>query len=245
MSDYFYSNSLVNSFQSAFKLGNNTETALWELFKDLLLSLDNGNISIVTFLDLTAAFDTIDHNILLSRLEHVFGLHGTALQWFSSYLSNRTQTVSINNLKSDPAPVPCGVPQSSVPGPVLFVLYTTPLSDVIERHSIHNHSFADDTQLRKSAPPQPVDELEQSMQECIHVVKVWMSRNKLKLNDDKTDAMIMHSQRMSTYLPMPDSPTVGTSNAFFFSVCQNSRYDARYASDHDKPGYKSSQNCKF
>ena len=149
----------------------------------------------------------------LAVLSMFFCIHGTALQWFSSYLSNRTQTVSINNLKSDPAPVPDGVPQGSVLGPVL---YTTPLSDVIERHSIHNHSFADDTQLRKSAPPQPVDELEQSMQECIHVVKVWMSRNKLKLNDDKTDAMIMHSQRMSTYLPMPDSPTVGTSNAFFF-----------------------------
>ena len=80
MSDYFYSNSLVNSFQSAFKLGNNTETALWELFKDLLLSLDNGNISIVTFLYLSAAFDTAGYNILLSRLEHVSGIHGTALQ---------------------------------------------------------------------------------------------------------------------------------------------------------------------
>ena len=143
----------MNPFKSAYKPGYSTETALLKIVNDLLLSLDNGNISIVTFLDLSAAFDTIDHNILLSRLEHVLGLHGTALQWFSSYLSNRTQTVSINNLKSDPAPVPCGVPQGSVPGPVLFVLYTTLLSDVIERHSIHNHSFADDTQLRKSAPP--------------------------------------------------------------------------------------------
>ena len=118
-----------------------------EIVNDLLLSLDNGNISIVTCLDLSAAFDTIDHNILLSRLEHVFGIHGTALQWFSSYLSNRTQTVSINNLKSDLAPVPYGVPQGSVLGSVLFVLYTTPLSDEIERHSIHYHSFAYDTQL--------------------------------------------------------------------------------------------------
>ena len=172
-------------------------------------------------------FDTTDH-ILLSRLEHVFGIHGTALQWFSSCLSNWFQAVSINNLKSDPVPVPYGVPQGSALGPVLFVLYTTPLCDVIERHSIHHHSFADDTQLRKSAPPHHVSELVQSMQECIHDVKMWMSSNKLKLNNDKTEAVIVSSQRMSTSLPMPDSPTVGTSNVHVLSICQNSRCDARY-----------------
>ena len=146
MSDHLCSDSLVNPFQSAYKPGYSTETALLKIVNDLLLSLDNGNISIVTFLDLSAAFDTIDHNILLSRLEHVFGIHGTALQWFSSYLSNRTQTVSINNLKSDPALVPYDVPQGSVMGPVLFVLYTTPISDVIEDHSTHQNSFTDDAQ---------------------------------------------------------------------------------------------------
>ena len=79
---------------------------------------------------------------------------------------------------------------------------------------ITNH-FADDTQLRKSAPPHHVSELIQSMQECIHYVKVWMSSNKLKLNDDKTEGMIVFSQRMSTSLSMPDSLTVDTSNVMF------------------------------
>ena len=79
---------------------------------------------------------------------------------------------------------------------------------------IHYHSFADDMQLRKSAPPHHVSELVQSIQECIHDVKVWMSSS--KLNDDKTEAMIVSSQRMSTSLPMPDSYTVGTSNVMFF-----------------------------
>ena len=103
-------------------------------------------------------------------------------------------------------------------GPVLFVLYTTPLSDVTERHAIHHHSNADDTQLRKSASPHHVSELVQSMQKCIQDVKVWMSKNKLKLNDDKTEAMSVSSQRMSTSLPMPDSLIVGTSITCFLSL---------------------------
>ena len=98
MSDHLCSDSLVNPFQSAYKPGYSTEIALLEIVNDLLLSLHSGNISIVTLLDLSAAFDTIDHNTLLSHLEHVFGIHGTALQWLSSYPSNPTQTVSINNL---------------------------------------------------------------------------------------------------------------------------------------------------
>ena len=80
------------------------------------------------------------------------------------------------------------MPRGSVLGPVLFVFYTTPFSDATERHSIHHHSLADDAQLKKSAPPHHVSELVQSMQECIHDVKVWMSNNTLKLNDDKTES---------------------------------------------------------
>ena len=127
----------------------------------------------------------------------------------------------------------------------LFCLSCIPHpSEVTERHLIHHHSFADDTQLRKSAPPNHVGELVQSMQECVHDVKVWMSSNKLKLNGDKTEPMILSSQRMST--SMPDSLTVGTSRYFkchVFSVCQNSRCDTRYAFDHENLGYKSSQSC--
>ena len=97
----------------------------------------------------------------------------------------------------------------------LFSVLINYYTDVIECHSIHHHSFADDMQLRKSAPPHHVSELVQSMQECIHDVKVWMSSKKLKLNDDKTEAVIVSSQRMSTSLPMPDSLTVDTSNVMF------------------------------
>ena len=86
---------------------------------------------ILTLLDTSAAFDTINHTILLTRLEYTFGVHSTALAWFKSYLYDRFHKVSVNNMQSDPVKLSCRVPQSSVLGPVLFTLYTTPLASII------------------------------------------------------------------------------------------------------------------
>ena len=149
LSHHLSINNLFNRDQSAYRPGHSTETALNKVMNDLLLSLDSGNISILTLLDLSAAFDTIDHNILLSRLEHVFGISGTPLSWFRSYLLERQQTVVIQTHRSNPAVNSYGVPQGSVLGPILFILYTTPLSNVISSHDVLSQSFADDTQLQK------------------------------------------------------------------------------------------------
>ena len=221
LSSHLNANHLFNPLQSAYRAGHSTETALVKIVNDLLLALDQGKISLLTLLDLSAAFDTIDHGILLDRLQSVFGVRGSALNWFTSYLSRRTQTVSINSASSDPALVHFGVPQGSVLGPVLFVLYTSPLSDIIDSHSVLHHSFADDTQLQKSSTPQNFDSLLMSVQDCIHDIKSWMSFNKLKLNDDKTEIMIVSSPRMSTSVPVPDSVFVGNSTIQFSSSVKN------------------------
>ena len=123
-----------------------------KVMNDPLHPLDHGNVSVLTLFNLSAAFDTIDHTIL-QRLEHVLGIHHTALHWFSSYLTNRTQTVTVNNRSSAPVTISCGVPQGSVLGHVLFILYTAPLSDVKDSHSVVHHSFADYIQMQRSASP--------------------------------------------------------------------------------------------
>ena len=106
-------------------------------------------------------------------------------------------------------------------GPILFILYTTPLSDIISSHSVLFHSYADDTQLQKSAKPSHVNELVQSMQACIQDVKSWMTYNKLKLNDEKTEALIISSQRVSLSAPLPDSLVVGDATVPFTKSAKN------------------------
>ena len=98
-------------------------------------------------LDLSAAFDTVDHDILLERLRSELGICGTALNWFKSYLSGRSQSVLINGTQSKPRSLICGVPQGSVLGPILFTIYMLPLGDIIKRHGMQFHMYADDCQL--------------------------------------------------------------------------------------------------
>ena len=138
------SNSLSSSFQSAYWIFHSTETTLLKIHNDLILVMDRGEVTSLILLDLSADFDTVDHSILLTRLQNWFGLDGLSLDWFTSYLSSRSQAVSINDSISAFSTLSCGVPQGSVLGPLLFTLYTTPLDSVISKNSLKYHLYADD-----------------------------------------------------------------------------------------------------
>ena len=153
--------------QSAYRPGHSTETAILKVVNDLFLSLNKVDISELGLLDFSSAFDTVDHSILVHRLHTDFGFTYAVLQWFSSYLTDRTHYVSLSNHCSAFAPVHSGIPQGSVLGPILFTMYTKPLSAIIDSHSIIHHSFADDLQLQIIAPPDRISELLNSMQSCI------------------------------------------------------------------------------
>uniref|UniRef100_A0A8C4RJ50 Reverse transcriptase domain-containing protein n=1 Tax=Erpetoichthys calabaricus TaxID=27687 RepID=A0A8C4RJ50_ERPCA len=183
---------LFEKFQSGFRTGHSTETALTRVVNDILISSDEGNSSVIMLLDLSAAFDTIDHSILLHRLENDVGLTGTVLAWFSSYLSNRFQYVQkcADSTPSLYTEVQYGVPQGSVLGPLLFSLYMLPLGSIIRKHNVNFHSYADDTQLYLSFKSNEVSPM-WSLISCVSELKEWMNKNNLSLNTDKTEMLIV------------------------------------------------------
>ena len=189
LNSHLASNNLLEKNQSAYRQGHSTETALLDVTSSLLENTDNGMVSILSLLDLSAAFDTIDQDILLKRLETSFGIEGIALKWFKSYMTGRKQTVCVNGTKSESVPLEYGVPQGSVLGPILFSLYTQPIAELVEKNECVYHKFADDTQIGNAGTPSNFDEVRGKIEDCIDEVGMWMSCNRLKLNEDKTEAL--------------------------------------------------------
>ena len=144
----------------------------------------------LTRLDLSAAFDTLDHDILIHRLSFTFGLSDNVLNWFKSYLSDRKQKIKIDNFYSDDIPISFGVPQGSVLGPLLFTMYMYPLSKLINSEKFGYHLYADDTQLYCSFKPSSLNVTLSDVQSMTDDVNNWMVSNKLKMNCDKTEVML-------------------------------------------------------
>ena len=190
-------NDLNEKYQSAYRKYHSTETALLRISNDLLWSIDKKQCSFLTLLDLSAAFDTVNHKILLSRLSDRFRIKDNALNWITSYLNKRSQFVSVNKSRSDPVIQHCNVPQGSVLGPTFFSDYVAPLSNIFNKWGVCFHSYADDTQIYAPfTPGVDEDEIYNHLTKCIHEVRIWMAQNSLKLNDDKTDFIVIGNKHL-------------------------------------------------
>ena len=138
---------LYPTSESAYRKVHSTETELLKVQNDIFMNMTRKNVTLLVLLDLSAAFDTVDHNILLARLKSCMGINSTALNRFTSYLNNRWQRVSVNGFTSDSSNIPCGVPEGSCLGPLLFTIYSSKLFKVIKCNLPEAHAYADDTQL--------------------------------------------------------------------------------------------------
>ena len=192
LSSHLSSHNLMSKVQSAYHKFLSSETAFLYVQTDILASIDAGHCTALLLLDLSAAFDTIDHSILTHRFLHWFGISSTALNLLSSFLLDRTQIVITFASKSQPVLLEYGVLQGSALGPLLYSLYTTPLHSIIPKfHGIRCHFYANDTQIYLSFSPELASAFS-SIESCIKDVFSWMIGNKLSANPDKTEYLLFN-----------------------------------------------------
>jgi hypothetical protein len=197
LTDHMDKYDLHSPVQSAYRTNHSTETALLKIQNDILMGLDSGQGMILVLLDLSAAFDTIDHDILVSRLQSRIGIQDPAKQWFESYLQHRFQSIYLNGSSSDAIELLYGVPQGSVLGPSDFTCYTGPTYHIASHHGISIHKYADDTQLYLGFDFEKQETAIAQMECCVNDIRAWMRDNKLKLNDDKTELLIITTARQA------------------------------------------------
>ena len=203
LNDHMSEHSLHISHQSGYKPNHSCETVLLRVLNDILISLDSNCCSIELLLDCSAAFDTVDHDKLLTILKNDIGLDGTVYNWFSSFLSNRTQSTNISGSDSECRDMAYGVPQGSVLGPVLFNIYVRDFIRVLEAAGFTVHGYADDHQVvyrfRIEFQFQAVCYL---LPKGLHLISQWMSSHFLKLNAGKSQLLIFTPKNIRKELCM-------------------------------------------
>ena len=194
---------MAEKFQFTCKASHSTETALIKVKDDILRATGNQRVTHLILLDLSVAFDTVSHPLLLNRLQHCFGIQGNILKWIENYMLDHSQRVLLEDSNNravtlDHTALKQGVPQGSVHGPILFTLYISPLGDICRKHGVIFQSYVDDQQnyLRFSpAQPRGKEKCLETLEGCISDIHLWMRTNLLKLNDDKTELTVLGTRQ--------------------------------------------------
>ena len=221
--------------QSAYCKNHSTETCLLKLKTDILDAMSKKEVMCLVLLDLSAAFDSLEHSLILNRLKYQFGIVGKCLDWFEDYLSNRTQCVTVCNstgniAESDKCILKKGIPQGSVLGLLIFNLFLSPLGEICHAHGINFSGYADESQnylcfrpIKDNLTPQL--NCTECLERCLAEVWTWMRYNFLKLNDSKMEFIVfrVHQQLLKVQditITMGDDtihekPVVRNSGMFF------------------------------
>ena len=204
ITNHMQDNNLGEPLQSAYKAAHSTETALLKVKNDIMSYIYNQKGVFLVLLDLSAAFDTVPHDLLFDRMETEIGLKGRALEWLKSYFSGRTSSVCINGIQSKKCSLNYGLPQGSILGPLCFAIYIIPIGRIIRKHGISFHIYADDIQLYidfDPSSPQSIASALSRLAACIQDIQLWMTCNLLKLNSDKTEFFVALSSYNKGRMP--------------------------------------------
>ena len=186
-------NNLIYSLQFGFRQKHSTSHALIHLTDKIREQLDKGNFAVDIFVDFQKAFDTVDHQILIQRFNY-YGIRGIANNWFSSYLQNRTQFVSINGFDSNVNAVCCGIAQGSILGSLLFLIYINYLYFAIKYCKVHH--FANNTDLLNFN--NSIKKINNQVGHDLKYLSYWLNANKICLNVSKTEVVVFKSIRKQT-----------------------------------------------
>ncbi|CAB3982361.1 Hypothetical predicted protein [Paramuricea clavata] len=196
--NYLVNNNLLYELQSAFREGHSTESALIKLTDQILSNMDQDNVTGVLFIDFKKAFDIVDHQIMLKKLK-LYRASESTLQWFKSYLTNRSQFVTIDGKQSRPQFVTHGVPQGSVLGPILFLLFVNDIPLHVSNSNLD--IFADDTTLSASTQWTNIPSMVQDLKKDLDSICNWSINNKMVINTEKTKSMLVTGKRLRKKIP--------------------------------------------
>ena len=220
ISTHMDSQSLLSPVQSAYRTNYSTETALARIHNDIISAIDQGDIVGLVLLDLSAAFDTVDHTILTNVLSERFGIRDDALTWLSSYILGRSQVVKIGSTQSTSHQLDCGVPQGSVLGPKQFIAYVEDADQIFSLHNISNYGYADDIQCLKRCHLTQSNAAISSLKDTINDVHDWCSSRRLQLNTSKTEFIWFGSTSNLSQLDPSDAKIIIDSSS---TTIQSSR----------------------
>ena len=202
LNTHISANNLLDDQQSAYRKSYSTETALLKLQNDILIALDQGKVVGLVAMDISAAFDTVDHERLSNCFEHDFGITGAALRWLKSYLKDRCQQVIIGNELSTVSHLEYGFAQGAVLAGIFYNMYTSTLNKKMKRHEAKQLSYADDNDWYLAFCLSEKESAARTLQNCLNDAQLWMTQNLLKVNADKTKLMYFTPTRNMNLLDL-------------------------------------------